>query len=450
MSRAATASGYRRAVTDPDTSLELGRTLRELRLARGLTQSDVAGADFTKALVSQIELGRTRPSAYSLELIARRLGTSADEVLAAVPRRRPGPVAPGDDSRVTLRRAEALLATGKVDEADEQLSACRATELSLDLLSTALRLQAEITLGRGDHSKAAREATEAMAVAERARSSAESVLAANVAGRAHFHGGRFAGALQYFEIAVARMNVAGRVDARLMSRMLVNRGNAHWRLGDTDSAQADFQSALRHAEAAEDLQELAFVHMGLGEMAREGGDLVVAVHHTKLAISLFERIEERVFLVQNLHNLGEMTAAMGDTATARSLYERTLEAGRAIRDLRIVGYALERLAVLDVEAGASASALPRVKEAIDLATESGDNLLLSQCHATHADILEARGNTRAADRAYRKAIDVARADGPYSARRVLLRHGAVLRERGDLGAAATSFEQAAQLGARGA
>ena len=161
MSRDATASGYRRAVTDPDTSLELGRTLRELRLARGLTQSDVAGADFTKALVSQIELGRTRPSAYSLELIARRLGTSANEILAAVPRRRPGPVAAGDDSRVTLRRAEALLATGKVDEADEQLSACRATELPPDLLSTALRLQAEITLGRGDHSKAAREATEA-------------------------------------------------------------------------------------------------------------------------------------------------------------------------------------------------------------------------------------------------------------------------------------------------
>src|SRR5262249_3254535 len=52
----------------------LGTRLRQLRVAAGLTQSDLAGHRFSKEYVSQIERGKTRPTPQTLEWIAERLG----------------------------------------------------------------------------------------------------------------------------------------------------------------------------------------------------------------------------------------------------------------------------------------------------------------------------------------------------------------------------------------
>src|SRR6187397_2999081 len=55
-------------------SAGLGTRLRQLRVAAGLTQSDLAGDRFSKEYVSQIERGKTRPTPQTLEWIAERLG----------------------------------------------------------------------------------------------------------------------------------------------------------------------------------------------------------------------------------------------------------------------------------------------------------------------------------------------------------------------------------------
>src|ERR671926_2017393 len=56
------------------TSLRLGERLRQLRVAAGLTQSDLAGERFSKEYVSQIERGKTRPTRETIEWLAARLG----------------------------------------------------------------------------------------------------------------------------------------------------------------------------------------------------------------------------------------------------------------------------------------------------------------------------------------------------------------------------------------
>src|SRR6266513_578744 len=55
----------------------LGTRLRQLRVAAGLTQSDLAGDRFSKEYVSQIERGKTRPTPQTLAWIAERLGVDA-------------------------------------------------------------------------------------------------------------------------------------------------------------------------------------------------------------------------------------------------------------------------------------------------------------------------------------------------------------------------------------
>src|ERR671929_660945 len=52
----------------------LGDRLRQLRVAAGMTQTDLAGERFSKEYVSQIERGKTRPTEETIGWLAARLG----------------------------------------------------------------------------------------------------------------------------------------------------------------------------------------------------------------------------------------------------------------------------------------------------------------------------------------------------------------------------------------
>src|SRR2546421_9584243 len=64
--RAAASAGFR-----------LGERVRQLRVAAGLTQSELAGDRCSKEYLSQIERGKTRPTPEMLAWLAERLGVDA-------------------------------------------------------------------------------------------------------------------------------------------------------------------------------------------------------------------------------------------------------------------------------------------------------------------------------------------------------------------------------------
>lgn len=59
------------------TKLTIGDKVKQLRKAKGLTQTDLAGEHMTKSMLSQIENGRALPSMNTLQFLAGRLGTDA-------------------------------------------------------------------------------------------------------------------------------------------------------------------------------------------------------------------------------------------------------------------------------------------------------------------------------------------------------------------------------------
>src|SRR5277367_1999531 len=75
----------------------LGERLRQLRVAAGLTQTDLAGERFSKEYISQIERGKTRPTRETVEWLAARLGVDPTFLASGV----------STDERA---RAEAILA----------------------------------------------------------------------------------------------------------------------------------------------------------------------------------------------------------------------------------------------------------------------------------------------------------------------------------------------------
>src|SRR5579862_1705435 len=96
--------------------LRLGDRLRQLRVAAGMTQSELAGERFSKEYVSQIERGKTRPTRETIEWLADRLGVDGGFLASGV----------ATDERGRLEgapaRAEALY------EANEDLEAIAAFE----------------------------------------------------------------------------------------------------------------------------------------------------------------------------------------------------------------------------------------------------------------------------------------------------------------------------------
>src|SRR3954449_186073 len=62
------------ATTPAAPASRIGERLRSLRLAAGLTQPQVAGDRFSKEYISQIQRGKTRPTAESITWLATQLG----------------------------------------------------------------------------------------------------------------------------------------------------------------------------------------------------------------------------------------------------------------------------------------------------------------------------------------------------------------------------------------
>lgn len=60
---------------------KLGERIRELRKERGLSLQTVGGEDFSRAFLSQVELGRSQPSTRVLRIIADRLGAPVEYLL---------------------------------------------------------------------------------------------------------------------------------------------------------------------------------------------------------------------------------------------------------------------------------------------------------------------------------------------------------------------------------
>src|SRR2546422_6804664 len=86
-----------------------GERVRAMRVARNLTQADVAGREFSKGFISLVETGRTRMSLRAAEIIAGKLGVGVAELLAS------GSAA--SDVELTLVRSEGELRAGNVERA---------------------------------------------------------------------------------------------------------------------------------------------------------------------------------------------------------------------------------------------------------------------------------------------------------------------------------------------
>src|SRR2546430_10345694 len=141
----------------------LGERLRQLRVAAGLTQSDLAGERFSKEYVSQIERGKPRPTRETIEWLAVKLGVDSGFLEKGV--------SADERSRVEamLSRAEALTSAQQYEEAIAELENSRTAVLATGAPELEYRALTSEAWARMEH----REVKPALQLLDRCRTIAD-------------------------------------------------------------------------------------------------------------------------------------------------------------------------------------------------------------------------------------------------------------------------------------
>jgi tetratricopeptide (TPR) repeat protein len=352
--------------------MSLGQRIRQLRQTRGLTQSDLGGAELSKSFISLLEKDRTHPSLETIVLLARRLGTSVDALL-------------GQNDHLPEMVAEGLLTmAGEAARAGDQQGAGRlmdavrflavryglsetAREIGLRDAGIALRerrfedawrlagqVRAE-SEGAGDFWRAGRALVvmgwvkirtrdipparplleDALTVLRRARAGRDParVEALIALGTALGYMGEYAGAIRRFEEA-ARSDVAQH-NPTFRGQALWGIGVAHRKLGQLTVAAEYLLQAKDAFEAAEELPDLASVLKNIGDLRLQQGQPRDALRYFHHALRVTDRLARRVTHASTLTEIGRAHLLLSD------LEEASVFARRALAEAQDVGDPVE-------------------------------------------------------------------------------------------------------------
>ncbi len=182
---------------------ELAERLHAERVRAGLSQTALAGDDFSPSYVSLIESGRRTPTDRALAVFAERLGTTADYL-------RFGDKAPSEErARLELNFARIALVNGEPQDARDRL-------LALDLSTIAPRHRVDALIALAHAHEALGDLTSAVAVLEpllsEARTNRRWLQAATLASflvATYVESGDLAHAIELGEVVLAELEEAG-------------------------------------------------------------------------------------------------------------------------------------------------------------------------------------------------------------------------------------------------
>jgi tetratricopeptide (TPR) repeat protein len=374
----------------------IGQRLREARLARGLTQEQLARGLATKGFISQVERDRATPSLAKLRLLAERLslplaGLTGDQVpLELVYLRK--------SAELALKAREAGQA---LQFADEAAGLATTANERADLLR--IRGRALDELGQLDEALETHQQAAATAPPDDPELNAAiyTEIATVLNQQEQFNAAVEAGLR-----AVQWLDRARHADPAIRARALTNLGRSYYSLGQLLPAHRYYSDALACATDAESLYRMAQAHLSLSVTARVTGKLDEAIEHCNRALEIYGRIHQERIANRVLNNLGDVYWSMGRKAEARSTQRRCLERARELDDLVEVAIAGAELARYLLEAGSASEAAALAHESRQAARRAGDHLHEAYAAAVEAGAAEKLGHRIVADRKFKEALTI--------------------------------------------
>ncbi len=432
------------ALTPGSPASTLGERVRALRVAAGLTQTQLAGDRFSKEYISQIERGKTRPTRETTDWLAVRLGVDRaylESGVAADVRNR---------VEAALARAEALLEARRYDEAAESFREARndvaatgVAELEVRCLSGAAWALSE----RG-------ELREALELLQAARGLVEGpgfddVSRADVVfrlGVCRYKLSSVATAIALFDEALGLAERSGLPCDLLRADILGWRSRCRRHQRDFEAAREDVERALELAQSMDDRRTIANVYYQASLVAERMGHWIASRNYAEQAKGLYQELNDERTVGRLMQNLGGLHLLLGKP-------ERALEHLKAAFALAVesgakadAGQALGNLATVYLHLGDYDAADDHARRGLELFDDREDyvqeigqaNVVLGRALMERGRLADAEQCFRAADSAFERLGSVSYRAGAWVAL------GDLASRRGDDREAARLYRSAAE------
>ena len=425
---------------DPAAPTPLGRRIRLARQELGLSLAAVAGDDFSRAFLNQVELGRAQPSTQNLRIIAHRLQRPIEYFLEE----------PGDSTaalELALAEAEMSLLHGEAARAESLMTRILARTIPIELRTRAQLALAAAQLKQGRAQDAMPGLEEAIAVAERAQWHQLLVELYDRMGSVHYLLRRPHAAGQWFDQALEHYQSSGLADPVLKARILGHRANLHYVAGQPIEATAAYESAIVAAQKVLDMPALGGIYEGLALSLQETGQYARALSYAQKGLRIFETLRDVRMAGQLRLNMGDMLLQQGRVAAAERLFTEGAEHLRRLGDRELLPHLVTGMAESALERKEVERASELIEEAIDLSTHSSDPMATVAVHRVAGRVAHTRGRREAAHRHFERALEVAvTIDSPDLRARVTYDFARALEAEGDAAQAALRFRQAYEAG----
>jgi tetratricopeptide (TPR) repeat protein len=425
-------------------ALRLGERVRQLRVAAGMTQTELAGDRFSKEYVSQIERGKTRPTPDTVAWLANRLDVDAGYLANGVSVDERGRI------EATLARAEALTEAHRYEEAAVEYEKARpavegtgSTELEVRTISG----EAWARMQQG-------ELQTALGLLVRARTLSEGPSFSDV-DRAEvlYRLGVTRYKLSSISTALALFNEAYDLADRselpcdvLRSNILAYRSRCYRRQRDLQAAQEDVERALELAQSLDDRGTMANVYLQASLVAERQGHWVLARTYAERAKAYYEDLNDNRNVAGLLNNLGGLNLMLGKPEEAieylKSSYSVALDSDSMSEAAQATGsLAAVHLEMNDYEQAEkfARQALSLLEGRMDYLHEIGPSqLVLGRALMEQGRLDEAEQMFRAADSSFEQLSSISHRAGAWIAL------GDLAARRGDDRTAARQYRNAAE------
>ena len=418
--------------------MSLSSRIRQARMAKGLTQAELAAPRYTHAYVSSIESGRRRPSEAALRHFASRLEMDATELATGRP---PGLAA---ELEVELHEARKKVSGGAVAEADTEYrrTADAAARHGLHLL------EAKAVQGRALCAERTGDLERAIELFESAedklREESPIARAVAVAGQARCL--QMMGDTRYaahiLEGLLETIERSGLREPQSLVRIHSSLVAAYFELGLYEKAAKSADTALqlsadvsdpeglanmcinaarsllhekRHEEATETLRraedlyrqldfrsETASAYLAQGYIMARRGETETARDKLQRAIALFEPGPNPIDEANALNELARIERTSGNLQTAKDLLQRSISLLRD-NDVAELALAHRELGLCDFETDTKV-AEKNLRASIELYERASEPAQLSATYRVLGDLLVGRGDSKGGCEAYRTGI----------------------------------------------
>jgi tetratricopeptide (TPR) repeat protein len=424
--------------------LQLGERLRRLRVAAGLTQSELAGERFSKEYVSQIERGKTRPTAETVEWLAARLGVDSGFLAGGVSSDERGRV------EAALARAEALSQGHRYEEAIGEFDAIRpavAATGAVELEVRALSGQAWACTQEGRTREATDLLTRARVLCEGPEFS--DLDRADVLfrlGVCRYKLNSISTALGLLSEALVLAERTDLPNDQLRSEIFGWRSRCYRRQRDLEAAREDVERALELAGAIGDRRSLANTYFQASLVAERLGHWLQARSYAEQAKALYGELEDELNVGRLLNNLGGLNHLLGRSEQAVEHLKASFGVALEHDSNEDAAHAAGSLAAVHLHRGEHEQAEKLARQAlklldgrVDYLHETGQSqLVLGRALLEQGNLDDADEWFQKADATFEQIASISHRAGAWIAR------GDLATRRGDNRTAARFYRRAAE------